>query len=323
MRLSQIVTKLREELSDPASSTNVDWSTAELVGVLSDQVLVMVRRQVAIDEAYHNHRFTLLAANATQRSSNIWAYILPHWCPRIVQVRFAQDSALDPEQRALRQRDKFGGIGWRYSGRREIEVNGIATAEDIEVWCAKRPARLTLGTLPTQTGMASNQLRLDADTSADALIYPHETVPNSYANAVVELTGVNAVGHLVGGQVNTVVSSLHLQNEAGTLYTVLTMRSAWSVVPVAADTYESHPEIDDEHLRLLILLAARTCWTRKGNKDEVRASEMELHQEWAEFQRHMEPRGLQEPKILKDHLYPEIANTSRGGDDSTAAWWGY
>lgn len=322
MRLSQIITKLREELTDPSTSTNVDWSDAELVGVLTDQVLIMVRRQVAIDEAYHNHRFALTAASAVQRSSNIWAYRLPHWCPKVVEVRFGQDSGLDPRQRVLRQRDKFGGAGWRYSGRREIEVEGIATAEDLEVWCAKRPARLTKGTLPTQTGMASNQLRLDADTSADALLYPHETVADSYVNAVVELTGVNTVGHIVGGQVNTVVSSLHLQNEAGTLYTVLTFRDAWTVLPVSLDTYEMHPEIDDEHLRLLILLCARACWTRRGNKDEVRASELELHQEWAEFQRHMEPRGLQEPKVIKDHLYPETANTTRGGDDSANFYWG-
>lgn len=323
MRLSQIITKLREEISDPASSTNVDWADGELAGILSDQVLIMVRRQIAIDEAYHNHRFTLLGSTAIQRSGNIWAYRLPHWCPKIVEVRFAQDSALESQQRVLRQRDKFGGLGWRYSGRREIEVNGIATAEDIEVWCAKRPARLTKGTLPTQASLATNQLRLDVDTSADASTYPHETVADSYANAVVEITGVNAVGHLVGGQVNTVVSSAHLQNEGGTLYTVLTMRDAWTVVPVAADTYELHPEIDDEHTRLLVLLSARACWSRKGNKDEVRATELELHQEWAEFQRHMEPRGIQEPKILKDHLYPEIANASRGGDDSTTFWWGY
>lgn len=321
MRLSQVLTKLREELSDPASSSNVDWSTAELSGVISDQALIMVRRQVAIDEAYHNHRFTLLAASAVQRASDTWVYVLPPWCGRIVEVRIAQSSALDPRQQVLRQVDKFGRGGWRYSGRREIELVGFSQAQGITIACAKRPARLTLGVLPDQTGMSSTQLRLDADTSANALIYPHESVADSYANAVLEITGIDDAVAQPGGQVRTVLSSAHKQVFAGALYTVLTINQAWSTQPVADDTYELHPEIDDEHLRLLILLSARACWTRRGNKDEVRASEMELYQEWAEFQRHMEPRGIQEPKIIKEQLYPELQNTSgRTQDDGYWNW---
>lgn len=320
MRLSRVIQLLRDELSDPASSTNLDWSNAELGRIVSDQTLVMVRKQVTIDEAYHDCTFTLLGATATQTSANTWVYYLPHWCGRIGEIRLKQEASDTHKRQVLRERSKFETSGWRYYGRRAIEVMGYATAQDITIVCAKRPARLTLGTLPTQSGMSSTQIRLDSDSSIDALIYPHESVTDSYVNSVIEITGINDVTAQPGGQVRRVTASAHGQVESGAIYTVLTVDQAWDTQPEASDTYEMHPEVDDEHLRLLILLSARAAWARKGNRDEIRATEMELAQEWAEFQRHIQPRGIQAPKIIKDRIYNDYGAPSGLTADDWEGW---
>lgn len=322
MRLATVLEKLRYELSDPTTSTNKDWSDPELSGIISDQVHIMVRRQVALDEAYHNHRFDLLAASATQRAADVWAYRLPHWVSKIIEVRYKQDSDMDPRKRVIPRVDRMGGRGWRYSGRREFELTRIAMPEDITLAVAKRPARLTKGRLPPQTGMLANQIRIDADTSADAQNYTHEGIEDAYVNAVIELTGPNSTTRAPGGQVRTVTRSEHYQVDGLEIYTVLTVDSDWTVAPATADLYEMHPEIDDEHLRLLILLCARSAWTRKGNADEVRASEAELHQEWSEFVNGIQPRDLAAPKIIKPWLSDDVTASMRHGDNDSDFWWG-
>lgn len=322
MLLSLVLDKLRNELSDPDGD---DWSDTELSSILSDQQLIMVRRQVTIDENYHNHRFTLLGANATQVSGDVYRYRLPRWCMRIVDMRLAQTGVTDSRKRELKPIDKYsGGYGWMFWGAHSIEVRGYASAEDIEVFCAKRPARLTKGTLPDQAGLSgSNQLRLDRDGSADALIHPHETEADSYVNGIFQITGVDVpASHIVSGQLAVCTASVHNQNTGGVLYTVLTLDRDWSVAPTTADTYEMHVEVGDEHMRLLVLLAARAAWIRKGNLDEVRASEGEVAQEWREFISHIQPRQLQMPHIIKSSLYPTVPTKTDTYDDDTSWYWG-
>jgi len=319
MRLSLILSKLRSELIDADSD---DWTDAELSGIISDQQLIMVRKQVAIDEKYHNHKFDLLTTDATQISGDVWSYRLPPWVMRITEVRLMQTSNIDPRKNLIPEIHDGLGKGFQYSKGNRIELWQWGDAQDITISCAKRPARLTKGTLPDQTAMTASEMRLDEDSaSGDASNHPHESVDGSYVNGMFEITGVDsgATPRYVSGQMRRCTNSQHGQQLSTTLHTLLTFEDAWSPILATADTYEMHPEIADEHMRCLILLSARAAWQRKGNFDEIRASSPEFTQEWNEFMSHIRPRSLTGPRVIKSRVTPQVFG--QHGDDNPDFYW--
>ena len=307
MILSSLLSAVRTQVDDPEKKKHTDTDLARRI---YEQSLVMFRKQVEIDERYHNFFFTLDKSVAMQRSSNVWRYAIPRWVSKVRQVRRGQGTSTDPRKKIINKiLDAESDIqaGWDFDGARAIRLYRFGQAETLDVQVAKRPARLTLGTLPDQSGLSSSQIRLDSpdrvsSPNTDAQTHPHESETDAYANAIIEITGQSTVTHLVESQVRTITASQPNQVLASfaELFTVATVDEPWTVAPVANDTYELHPEIQDEHLRLLVLLVSRASFALKGNYDEIRAIDPELREEWASFIQHIRPRQTQDPVVIRE-----------------------
>lgn len=317
MRFSDGLARLRQLLQDV---TTTHWSEAELAAYLNRHVVSLTRKMTEIDEGYHNCRITLLAANSRQVKSDEFEYSTPPWVMKVRDLRELTDPTSPPagsRGMALPYAPK-SGIGWVWRGMNTVAVVALgATAKDYEAFCAKRPAKLTKGTLPTQNLIDTSHMRLDTDTSAVALLYPHETQTDSYINTIIEITGNNARS----GQTRRVTGSAHFVDEAGTRYTVLTLEAPWSTQPLAGDTYDMHFEIPEEHMNLVLLLAANTAWSTRGNVDEQKAMSPELVTEMREFESHIRPRQLAQPIYLRSTAMPSLGLTAQRTEDTQQPLW--
>jgi hypothetical protein len=309
MKLSTLITDVKLAVDNSTSSR---WSDADCARKLNSHIHTVVRKLSELDEGYMNYQFNLLGASAVQRYSNEWVYTLPRWVMKVVEVR-EKANATDLRGRVYPVLTKFqrGTTGWQFISSTKLLLKGYSTAPDLTLDCVKLPALLTRGTLPAQTGgsptPSTTIVRLDLDTSAEALLYPHETEPNGYAGALFEFTGVSTSSHIVGGQLRECVGSQHLvDNGSAVLYTLVSFEDALTVQPAASDTYEMHAQIGDEHLRLVVLLAARDLLGIEQNTDGVRIVSQELAEQWQLFREHAQRRQIQEPHVM-GQLYTQTA----------------
>jgi hypothetical protein len=303
VKISQIVRAVREILEDSNAITagQYNYSDKALVAGLNDQLLLMTQRCTEVQQNYHNFDFDLLATNARQVIGTVYEWDLPTWVLKIAEVRENVDQSRGLPYFHLDPLDRHTDVGWTQSSLTTLQLQGWSPTRDLTLSVAKRPALLAVGMLPDQTGMSSTQLRLDTDLdpALAGTTYPHETEANSYANAIIEITGVNGSSHAVGGQIRRAITSTHLQYTSSVAYTVLTVNQAWTVQPVSGDTYEMHAEIPDDHVRLAVLLAARSLAIKKGNWNEMADMRQELGERWASFNRYIELRQTQQPSLVK------------------------
>lgn len=317
MRLSTAITELSELLQRVDDTI---WSEKELGSYIHRHVLSLSRRMAELDVGYFNHTIYLNSANARQVHSQDFEFTLPMWIDRITQVREALSVTAPTgasRGRAIPQLHKYDSWGWIFNGPNVLQLKGWGNAVHLEVEIAKRPPRPTKGTLPAQTSMSTSQLRIDADTSASAAIHPHETITDSYVNSIVEIVGNTARS----GQIRRVTASAHFQDLAGTLYTVLTLDEPWTVQPVATtDQYELHLEIPEQHLQLVLHLAAHTAWGARGNNDQQKALAATIADQMAEFQRHVTPRSIAHPRHLRHSILPNTIGPSPTEDTQRPLW---
>lgn len=295
MRVSELDNRLSTLLDDATSQKN---GPKQRVRALNDMQRSLVRMMAERDQNYITHRFTLSSSAARTVHGDEYAFRLPSWVLKVVGVREStttQGARLEYLPKAA----KFGGSsGWNLTAQNEISFFRTGQPRSWIVECAKLPALMTRGTLPAQTAMATNQMRLDADpaTTSD---YPHETVQNAYSGALFEITG--PVSARVG-QLLRCATSVHDQSTAGT---VLTMEEAWTTQPAVSDTYESHSEIQDQHINLLVLKAAQRLFAQAGNLTMLSAIAPELSEEYGAFVRSIESRDVQEPYFIQPSPFEE------------------
>lgn len=321
MKLGTAITELSQLLQRVDAT---EWSEAELSSAMHRHVLALSRDMAQLDSGYFNHTVTVLATSARQMKADVWDYSMPSWIERVSEVRELTNVTVP--NTATRGRilgpamSRSGSVGWRWEGPDTLRLYQFSSAFDLEVAVAKRPARPTKGTLPTQANLPTTPtgrfMRLDADTSSDALEHPHETLEDAYANARIEITGSNARS----GQLRRVVGSTHFQDEGGTRYTVLEVDRAWDVAPNAGDTYEMHLEMADEHMQLVLLLAANTLWGTRGNKTEQRAMAPMIQKEIEEFRSGVTPRQVQFPVYLRHTIQAQPLGPAPSEDSRRPLW---
>jgi hypothetical protein len=244
-----------------------------------------------LDEGYVNFRFTVSLQSMRTVHADEFSCRLPPWIIKVSGVR-ENGTLTDGRKPLVARANKYGKYsGWQLTAANELTFYRMGQARAFDVECAKLPALMTKGTLPAQTAMATNQMRFDADpaTTAD---YPHETIQNSYAGGLFEITGPASARV---GQLLRCVGSVHDQSSTGT---VLTMEEAWTSVPLVSDQYEMHMEIPDQHLNLLLMLAARRLFAQKAALKSIQAYLPELAEEYDTFMRSIATRTIQEPTYI-------------------------
>jgi hypothetical protein len=299
VRLSQGIDRVKSALD---SVSGQKYTDARIGETLNSQLRSLVRKAVEVDQGYTNHRFVLASTVARNPYSGVYSYRLPPWIIKLVSVRryLGSGAAKGPE---IHRATKRQVGGWRYTAANEITLEGVSSAIDLDIECAKMPAALTKGTLPSQAGVTTSQLKLDADSSADAVIYPHETTLNAYAGALFEITGPSPAAGTRIGQIlrctgNTVDPTARL----------LTMEEAWTSQPQTSDTYEMVAELPDEHSELLVLLTARRLLAIEGNAKGISLYSQEIGEQWASYLSHVKSRDTQEPYFIAQSPFDVIQN---------------
>ena len=296
MRLQELIDGAREAA---AVVTANRWSDRDVARLVNSQHRSIARKTVELDQSYHNHTFQLVASKARVQHNDMLTYRLPPWVMKVAAVYRLSGLTAQSQREIIPRISRFSsGVGWQHSANGEFRLIGYSAGIDLELEVAKLPALLTKGTLPAPSGVGTNQMRLDADNSANALNFPHEAVADAYAGSVFEITGPASVRK---GQTLRCVSSA--PNQGGSsLETVLTLEEAWGTVPIADDTYEMHAEIQAEHCRLLILLTARSMLAQERNLQGITALREELAEQWSLFIQHANKRDQAGPHLVLDQI---------------------
>lgn len=287
MRLSELLSETEVALD---SVTTRKWTPAQKVAAINTQNRSLTRKLAELDEDYSNFTFTLPLASGRKPKQDVVSYRLPAWVYKISAVRRSQGGATAVRGPILGRATKFNAKGWKLTASNELSLLGFSSAIDLEIDAAKDPARMTLGTLPSQAAMTTSQMRMDADPGT----YPHETIQNSYAGGIFEITGVASARV---GQTLRCTASLHDQSSIGT---ILTFEEAWTSVPLAADTYEMRLEMPGAHSRLLVLLATRALLAQERNMEGISVFAPELNEQWRLFLESIENRDMQQPQTVID-----------------------
>ena len=322
MRLSLVLSDIRDLIGDQSVD---DWTDVELVRYINLHTQSRVRKMTEIDEGYHNCELHLSKDDARQMAASTWEYTIPSWVMKITMVRKDPLDVTASSQRIFFPGNKYElTTGWRYNELNGLRFQRMSEAEDILISAMKRPALCTMATLPDQTGMGRDQMRLDSEVTTT---FPQEGIEDSYINGRFELTGVSSVGRAVRGQYRRCIKSEHgclftdPETKVPQPYTVLTFNQDWDEPPMENDTYEMHPEIPDEHMRLIVLDVARTAWMKKGNSDEIRAMASEYQEQMLSFISHIRPRQLQEPLRIRSST--PFHNGTEFSDDNAYGYWGW
>lgn len=285
------------------SATSRKHGVRQQVQALNDWQRSLVRLMASKAEGYVNYHFDLDVANARVVHANEYTYRLPPWVISVEGVRESSDSTA-ARQPYLRRAAKWGRVpGWEQTASNELRVFRWGQPRGLTVECSKLPSLMVTGILPDQSGAGTNQLQLDADPDPLTSDFPHETVQNAYAGGLFEI--VAPPSERVG-QLLRCTGSLHDQSGAGTL---LTMEEDWATQPLTGDTYESHTEIPDQHLNLLLMCAARRLFAQSNNVDAFTAFRDEYLTEMASFERFITTREHSEPVYIGegpgDDYYPD------------------
>jgi hypothetical protein len=213
---------------------------------------------------------------------NLFEYDLPRWTHKVIKVR--EDSGTGDRSKGpiMQGSLRSNQPGWAFFTNKTIKVAGYSTAKDLIVSICKQPARLQAGTSPA-AGTA-NTLVLEALSAS--FVYEEDAEADAYANAVFEITGPITTGpdRNPTGQIRRVTSSARSQPVAvAEVRTTVTLETNWTVTPAQNDTYEMHAEVDDAHIRYLVLMTAQYCWQKHQNVGAIQSISGEMREEHDRF----------------------------------------
>lgn len=322
MLSAQALTATRDVLEDakPSTSGNNVWSDAELLRHISQQVRGLSRRQMGIDEQYHNCDFHLVAARFAQVDRDVWEYQIPRHIERISNVWERQPlaSGVTDDEAPAKTVDGSGNVvvqtrismpivksqdgiaaGWKFESIHSLRVIGYVTAPPMLAQTGKIPARLSKGTIQVA---GSNTKRFYLRDYATALTEPdngeQELTDDAYRNAIFEFTGADDSVTPLSGVVRRCVAS-RLAYVSGLRRVEITLDRALPRNVAVGDIYDMHMEVPDSSTRLVALLAARAALSKKHNTDGIGAITRELMEQQKAFDDHVAPRMTGGAKYFK------------------------
>lgn len=286
MRVSQVISRVRDIIGDQGSSTFTD---AELARHLDTAIHTAFRWQMQADSSYHNCSFTFSASQGVQTAGNLFTYQLPRWVKRVQMVRL--DHSANEELKEIQEPAdwRHDGTGFRLDRLKSIQLYGYASAQNLRVWAAKVPARLLSGTCPADGSTTLLKVPTTGST------YELENEVDGYKNAIFEMTGLTTAGRDPVGQIRRIESSSRVQESGTTYHLRLVPEVAFTVAPLTSDTFEMHPEIDDDGIGFIVYRAARAAFQRIRNNDGLGGIASSLAEETERFISTLQPRQSYRP----------------------------
>lgn len=286
MRISQITRRFRDLVEDESA---VNWNDQMAARFIDQAIMRMFRWQCELDPSYHNYELDLSGTDSRQLHANDHVWSLPRWVYRVRDVRRQKTSSEEIGNKFFPGEDLIDREGWKLDAAKNLRLRNLKDAPDLTIRVCKMPARVHLG---TSAAAGSTTTLVTANHPTPSLTtYDFEEETDAYINSYFELTGPVTTGpdRNPVGQARRCVNSA-LSQSGTSLRTTITVEDEWDVTPALSDTYEMHPEVDDAHVRLLVLLSAQMAFQRHQNMSGLEAIRGELRDESRRFIDSVSPR---------------------------------
>lgn len=290
MRLSDLITLCRKKTSDESKAFYKD---VEIARELDLAVKSLWRQKARADESYGRVRFDLSTTDDAEKyevvDSNEVVWMLPAWVFRVLEVR-TRSGTTTLGKLPMRTGDQQHG--WSLSGNNELSILGASNAQDLRLIVQKVPARMIRGTVPLDSpGLEKLVVRSTLPVEAtETEAFPTDYEQGAMIGARIEITSANAT-HDPRGVVGTVRAQLRLY-DAGLVDYVnhLTVVPRYTQLVKANDTFESHAEIDDADVGLLVLEAVDSMFHKDHNIAGINVIAGALQRERRRFTESLSPR---------------------------------
>lgn len=299
MRLSELITHCRQRISD---ADKVFFKDVAIARELNLTARSLFRQKAAASYSYGQVVVDLSTTdNATQLRQvdrDEWVWMLPSWVYRVneVRTRSGRESLGDIPRQTGDQR-----TGWSMTSNRGLLIKGNTSAQDLRLKVQKIPALVFRGTISVQS------------PDLGVLVVP--SIPSTEPTESEPFPTDHEDGSLIGSQIE-ITSSSATTDPRGTIATVYSQTREYHVgtaqyqnyLEVAprykdhvkvGDTFESHPEIDEADVTLLILQTCEGLFQKDHNLSGQNVMRAQLERELVRFTNSLAPREGHQPHYIE------------------------
>lgn len=319
MRLSEGIIAVREKLSDENKKY---WSDVQIARQMTRWQRSLYRRKAKAHESYGACTYDLLtadnAAQMTQVERNEWIYTLPSWVYRVLKVERLQ-GGYSTGDIGLRTGDSTAGYLFRSD--RALSVVGSTVAQDLRFTVQKLPAMLFRGTISSDSpdvGTLVFPAVLPIETAAlETEPFDQEFEAGALIGAAFEVLSSSATRDPRGVIATVTAQERRYNTTLGAYENVVDVRPAYPDFAKAGDLFESHFQIEEAHVELLILRTVESLHQKNNNIAGVNVLQRQMAVEEAEFVSSLD-------RECEVHIMgtgqPDLGTTDRERDNSTADW---
>lgn len=291
MILSECISLIRQRVNDGDSRY---WSDIEVTNEINLWAGDLFRQMADAHESYGLMRYVILNTDTErvfQIKRNIFNYELPSWAWRVHRVHVVEGNTDTVDGREGQRLPYIPtgaqGFGWNFAGTRSLRVQGFTEAKTLAVWMQKIPSRAFPGIVSANSA-AQNELKFDLNVvDGDGNAYSIDREQDAYLGASFEMTSFVGARDPRG-------SVLRVESAAKAFTTVwemtVTGRPQFPALPEAADTFEVHVPIPNQHLLYLVLRVCESLHQKSKNSDAIAALQAQLGFEHVRFIEALQPR---------------------------------
>lgn len=299
MRLTDLIRRCRKKISDENKHFFTD---VEIAFELNEVQRSLWRQKAAASFSYGQITYDLStidnADQIEQVDSDEWIYVLPSWVYRVNQVMRRSGSVSNGLVPLITGNETSG---WEFTSNRALLIKGQSTAIDLRLKLQKIPAKMLRGTVMLDSPDLS-EIVIPSTLAAEAGEtegFPSDYEDGAMINAQIEVTSSSATND-PRGVVGTVRAQQRLYDVPTAQYqNYLTVLPRYSSFVKALDTFESHAEIHDVDLQLLILETCEGLFHKDHNLAGSNVIRPQLERERVRFTNSLAPRDGNQPHFME------------------------
>lgn len=272
MKITDVTGLVRRRMNDlSATPYNTD---AQILEEINAWARDLYRQKADAHETWGRRRFTIASTDTSRVEkihSTLYHYHVPTYIHRVLRVFIADsDSFLDDERYGnelpyVHTDDR--GTGYSLAGDRIIRVSGYTDAKPLSIWCQRRPPLAFKGAV-IATGAADGSTIVLSLEPAAPNDFPITMEDGAYVGSDLEVTSFTTTRD--PRSIIAKVSSTTKAWATDHWELTATVRPQFPAQVNALDTFEFHPEIDDQDVMYLVL---RVCESMHQKTDNIQAIE--------------------------------------------------
>lgn len=306
MRLTDLIRRCRKKLADEGYR---QWTDVQLARELDYNLASLWRLKAGAHESYGQVILDLSAVDNAERwvlqDSDEIVWHLPSWVYRVLEVRRLSGTITNGVVPFASGATKNG---WQFTGDSALLIKGQASAFDIRLRVQKTPARMIRGAFPLKGPdlaqvIVSSVLPLETKP-AGAFLDVTESFDTEFEKGGMIGSRIEVTSSSASADPRGIIATVREQERLydgtlGAYVNVLTVIPRYPSFVQAGDTFESHAQIEDVDLELLILQTVNGCHDRDHNIAGKAVLEKDLAREQKRFHDSLVPREGNQPQFIE------------------------